>query len=364
MTLKKLLIVPAILTMLFSANLTASGYYGNCYQNDDCCDCLCSGWGLYVDYLYWSPRRCQLDYATTARLNGSAIDGLEGELYSVMPCYDSGYRVGLYKECDCFFFDAFYTSYCTTQSDSVASENSDILGTRFATVFGGVAPPTTAGFLEACGKWELDYDVVDVLAGYNLNSCGCFKSYVFGGFKYASIGQELKSVYRADPAFGVAVPTEDFNPTIYNAFAVKQKADMDAYGVAFGLGAKYTLCGCFDFFGRFSYDVMLGNYDRKYIQLTAPPQDIFTQQSHLDDNCWAPVNCVNLAFGLTYNYDFCGCWINTIGLSVGYEFHQWLNLLDFIDIGALTALPSPVIIDRHLQNFGLDGLTVRLAIGF
>ncbi|MCH9625174.1 MAG: hypothetical protein S4CHLAM123_03440 [Chlamydiales bacterium] len=357
MTWKKLCMLSALLTMLFSVKVTGNEYYSNCYQD---CDCFCSGWGIYADYLYWSPRRCQLDYATHENITGFSLDGLEGELFSVMPCYDSGYRVGIYKECDCFFFDAYYTSFSNTESASVFSADENLAGTRYASVIGGLVNPAT-GLISASAKWELEYDVVDVLAGYKLNSCGCFESYVFGGFKYASIGQELKTEYEADQ---VVIATEEFNPTIYNVIRVKQKADMDAYGVALGLGAKYTLCGCFDFFGRFSYDVLVGNFDRRFIQSTAPPTTVFTQVINLDDNCWLPVNVVNLAFGLAYNYDFCGCWINTIGFSVGYEFHHWLRMLDFIDLGALTALPSPVILDRHLQNFGLDGLTVRLAIGF
>lgn len=334
MYLRKISVILFLSTFLFSS-----------VRANDCCPTpCCAEWKVYGDWIYWNTRRCQLDYATP--FDSIATTAI-GNVSSVCPGYESGFRVGISRECGNTFYDLFYTYYRPDASDTTTNVDGNLAGSRIVENFTALIPGTIA---LAKGKWNLDYDEVNLLMGYKLCSRPCVESYVVGGFKYASIDQDFESFYSE---------TADITT---NVDKVKESIDLNAYGVNFGLKGKYTFCKCFNLFANASHDVLLGDFNRKFTYDTSiDGGTTFTQSVNLKDESWCMLGVYNLAFGLGYDMSFKGCWCADLSFSVGYEFHQWVNTLDFLDYQNES---QEITFDRHLQSLGFDGLFVQLSVGF
>jgi hypothetical protein len=346
MTFKKSIFLLVVAPFLLLSTAKADYYYDCCppeYCSPEFC-APCSSWVVYGEWLYWRARRCQLDFAFNGEPSGDP-DSSTGRVHSVEPCYDHGFRVGFQRYCGDLFFDAFYTYFRNDEKHTVVNIDG-LSGTHYLNAVGG-----SQGFELARGKWDLDLRTVDILAGYQWSRKKCFHPYVFGGFKYASIDQELKSLYSDDVAI-----TGD-------VYKVKQKIGMCAYGIDLGIGAKYSIFNFFNVFGRVSYDVLLGDFKRRFVyETSADGGATFEQNVNLHDECWYSVSVFNVLFGLGYEHLFNNCWCANLGVSVGYEFHQWINQPDFLEVVADFNDESTV--DRHLQSLGFDGLFVRASLGF
>ncbi|MCH9625178.1 MAG: hypothetical protein S4CHLAM123_03480 [Chlamydiales bacterium] len=331
MLLKKLAILSVLCTLLLSGKGIGNDYCGSCCQ-----DSCWSGWSIYGDWLYWRVRNCGLDYALPGPVNQSSASLNAGKVFAVEPSYDSGFRIGIAKECDCFYFDAFYTHYKNEESDKIATNNG-LSATRVVGLTDAVIPAATA-------KYEIDYNVVDIVGGYSSNPCYCFQTMFFGGFKYARIDQTYTALY-FDPA------TPEDQPILVN-----QTNDMNAYGVDIGLGGEYAICNCLSAYGRLSYDILLGNFTRKMEQnaSTAFAGDFVD----LRDECWRALSVVNLAIGISSDYQFCCSCLDSLTLALGYEFHKWIDMPNFYAFGSADR------VDRTPAGFGIDGVTIRLALKF
>ena len=329
--MRKIGFLVLLFPFLFSFEARGDGYYSNdCYS--EYCN-PCKDWVVYGDWLYWRARRCDLDYAVI-EFDGDL--GMEGP-FTVEPSYDHGFCAGIQKYCGDLFFDIFYTYFRTSATSSITGSSDDftILSTR-------CAPFESVDAIKA--KWCLDYDIVDVLIGYQLCNTNCFQSYYFGGFKCAFIDQKFKNYY--------IIPNQ--------LQTLTQQVDMNAYGIDLGVGGSYNICNYLDFFVRTSYDVLLGNFSRRSV-CVVEPSDI---DSNYKDECWKMVSVFNLSFGLGYDCLFPYCFCSNLGFKIGYEFHQWIGqpgFLDFIPGGDGT---RTVTLSRRIQSLGFDGLFVRLSLGF
>jgi len=142
---------------------------------------------------------------------------------------------------------------------------------------------------------------------------------------------------------------------------VKYKNDMDFYGLYLGSKASYNVCDCLDFFGGFSWGIGAAEFDRRFHLEFAYSEEFFDTVSKINDNCWRVVSVIDLNVGLTYHLSDCFCadW----AFSVGYEFHNWLNTSDFLNINAGEHEPN-FHLDHHTENLGFDGLFVRISAAF
>lgn len=305
-------------------------------------------WSLNGEWLYWRARRCDLDYAVPSLNYPPEL--FIGDVYEVTPSYDSGFRIGLQKNCGNLFFDAIYTYFRTSASDSAygvgpTEEGVHLSMTHFIDLENTGPPQGEVGLAE--GKWKLNYDVVEILAGYAIDHRRCLQSYVFGGFKFASIDQNLQSRY-------VEVPG-GFDQVI----VVNEPINMNAYGVDIGVGAQYEFCRL-TCFGNFSYDALLGDIKRKFTYdgtFNGSPGNLI----NLKDQCWRMVSVINVQFGIGYRHLFSNCWCGSATLALGYEFHQWINLPDFLEF---QGAGGEITFDRHLQSLGFDGLFLRASLSF
>lgn len=322
-----------LIPLFMASGQLRAEYYNNnnCYA--DCCD-PCDGWGVYADYLYWKTRRCDLDYAINSPL-GSIL----GELHTVDLSYDSGFRVGVTKECNSVYFDVAYTHYRNKESANVS----------------GLLLPTVGEIFtvsSADANWDLDYDVVDLLAGYNLCTTGCFETHVVGGLKLAYVDQKFVTEYVSSINQAVERNT--------------QSIDIDAYGVDLGLGSSLTFCQCLKFFGDCSVDFLWGKIDRKFLtDFRSANASEFTNFVNYKNDCWDLLSVLNLSIGIGYDHIFSNCWCADLGIAIGYEYHQWLGVPGFF------GMKSDIISSRNYapvlppaNAFGFDGLFVRVNLGF
>lgn len=312
------------------------------YSND-CCDdcydpCCTSGFTVYGDWLYWSPRKCTLDYALP--YDGSnAI----GKVHSVCPSYDNGYRIGLSKTCDCWTYGINYTHYHSDERSSVTdATNGDLAGTRIIDNY-TVLSQGSIQFAKA--KWDLDYDVISLYAGYN-TTFNCVDTVIFGGFKFAFIDQKLDTLYTATLSPG----SQD---------AIYQKNCLDAYGLTIGLTPSYNLCGCLNAFGTFSYDILAGNFDRTFDYRTSTNGGTTVlERARLKESCWNLLSVFNLSFGLRYDWMTCD---KNFFLALGYEFHHWVNGFGFLEHQNES---GEITLDRYHDSLGFDGLFLRAGVSF
>ncbi len=308
---------------------------------DECCD-PCNGWDAHIDYLYMKARNCHFDYAIP-------FDGTNaiGSVKSLSPEYDSGFRIGFDKECDCFTYGVNYTWFRSNRTTTTTEPvTGDLAGTLLIDAYTAV---TQATIDLARAKWDLDYDLVDITAGYHLCSSECLDFSMFGGVKLAFINQDFEALYSTNVDITGATNTFD---------RVNQKLDMDAYGLQFGFNTDYNGWNCLGLYGLFSLDVLAADFDRTFRYTTSANGGLTTlTRADLKENCWDIVSVLNLGIGLKYRFQ--SCLDST--LSIGYEFHQWLGTPGFLKH---TNESGEVTFDRSLDNMSFDGLTIGFEARF
>lgn len=321
-----------------------------CCDTYDCCENSCCFGGkftVYGDYLYWRARRCHLDYA----IPFEPVDGTYaiGNVYSVCPKYDSGFRVGGIYSCGDLDLEGRYTYFYSSSRDSITDLNHYLAGTWLIPVFTVVAQGSKIELAQA--DWDVNYNAADALVGYELDVGNCFDFRLIGGFKYLSINQNLNILYSDSTDPSNASNSYDH---------LHNDLDMDGYGLTFGFETYYRICNCFGIIGSFAYDVLASDFDRREIYRTTTDGGAnFTIHENLHDECWRLVSGLNLSVGLRYDLCLCGCY--DVFVAAGYEFHHYLNMDDFLNLQAISSL---ITFDRQTEGLGLDGLFVRLGIGF
>jgi len=334
-----------------TAGIEARNYsYNECYPCDpcvveECCpNFFCDFEGeftIYGDYLYWRTRRCELDYAVPLDSNEYI-----GNVYNVCPEYDSGFRVGAKYRCGDMDVEGRYTWFYSSSEDQVTDPTSgNLAGTRIVDEFGDVSQ----GSIElARANWNIHYNAADALVGYDMDVGNCFDFRLFGGFKYLNIEQNLNVLYATEVDLSG------------NLVDIHSDLDMDGYGLTLGFDTLYKVgCG-FGIIGTFSYDVLASDFTRREIYRTSTDGgDSFSTNANLHDECWRTISGFNLALGLQYDFQLCGCY--DLFVAAGYEFHHYLNMADFLGFQSES---GETTFDRQTDGIGFDGLFVRLGIGF
>lgn len=330
------------------------GNYYNCndYYDNSCgfsiCDCdPCNEWSIYSDWIFWRTRRCDLDYAFPS----SGSTNFKGKVKSVDPCYESGFRVGLLKECGDVDFGLHYTYFSVSESDTTKdTENGFLARTRIGNPFA----TTFNAFIEFTkGDYDLNFNLFDLEAGYHTELTECLHGRLFGGLRFAFIDQDFDVLYaqEADKTDGDGAPVD----------IVKHRWDMDAYGLYFGGKTTYSLNDCFSLFGSFSTGVLVAEFDRKFTFKTTNGSSPFEEKINLKDDCWKVVSNLDLALGI--QYQLCNFCCTEWAISLGYEFHHWINTP-----GLLTYISGDTSDESHLdhnnEDLGFDGFFLRLGASF
>lgn len=320
-----------------------------CPPSCDSCD-LCEGWSAQVDWIFWKVRKSGLDYAVYN-------DGItnqyypDGKIYKLEPDYESGVRVALFKLFDNFDFGVKYTWLGSEETDSIDTSSA---GYYLRSTRGLPYLSQNLTFDYAKAEYDFKLNKVDIEAGYIYHICdGIMRT--FTGFQYTSIDQDLDTTYLN------GIVTNGLDSGYFND-KIREDNNIDAYGLYAGLESQKDLWCNFGLYGRFLMGVSVAEFERnfKYKSTYIPvpnSSDIKESRAHKDE--WLLIPNIEFAVGLTYNLQdfYCMDW----NLTVGYEFHDWYCLPDFINFTDNVASGH---LGRNRSNLGNEGLFVRLNAAF
>lgn len=331
-----------LLSLSLSSLLISNPIQANCERSNPS---YFSDLNFSIDWLYWHPRRSNNDFAIPESATGFIQTG---DIFSVEPDYKSGFRLGVGKSCGCVDFALIYTYFHPSYSNSVYPQQVPNFEPGRSTTKGTFVanPVSTSNLYFGRATWSLSYDELDLWASRLFDCFSKIQGRVFGGFTWAKLDQSFNVFYQT-------------TPDLSGTDLINLEMDMNAYGLSLGIGGIYSCCKALGIFGDFWIQSLLGDFSRKWYN-----QNVFAIDDRLigniHDDAWEMLTVINLAFGLKYAYQCCSGCIKEVGLSLGYEFHHWINMPDFLIVnGSRQQRPF----DRRV-NFDLDGLFLRLSLGF
>lgn len=351
---------------------------------DGSCSKSCSESNFSIDWLYWNTNKCGLDYLwpaditrfdmtceddnlantpgdviTPDKIDGAVLTLGKGRPKDIEPEYSSGFRIAWNKSCSDWYAGIRYTYYRQDESSSFKVGEIPYTPSRMHPDIKGFVDRTN--ITSASSSFDLNLDEVDIQAGKTWDN-KCYAVTFFGGVKGGFICQEINTKYR-----GLSVITSEENggytrnPPDDRIHTVKEKVDMNAYGLFIGTEAEYQLCGKIGLIGRVSTGILNGHFDRKFIEkeFTDPdnPEPLFPEKLlvNVKDDFWSLVNYYEMAAGISYEMCNGSCADWTIHL--GYEFHQWGNMCGFMQF---LDHHEKGIINRSTESLGFNGLFLRV----
>lgn len=340
MQLKKYL--PILAVFLSTAPLSAQYYSDNdCYSQF--CD-PCNGWYLQGELLYWKIRRSGLDYA----IDSYDIESdpgerrPDGDIHCVEPCYDIGARVHLSKECRDVYIAFMWTNLDIDASHHITSEGGSpvILPTRLH--------PSVSGFDtadDARGDFNYCQNQFDVEFGvcYRFNQCQKILPYV--GLRYTRLDQQFDST---------ALVTQ-------SGYRTDNFQRMDAFAMTCGTKGVAKYCDCFELFINVGGALHLADFDTKQELFTITDGLIFNTDPELYASKKECLWVVNLDLSMGMGFDVCKTACGEISLFLGYEFHKWLCMPDFLNF---TDNFRTAAMSRNQANLAYDGLFAGIRASF
>jgi hypothetical protein len=174
-------------------------------------------------------------------------------------------------------------------------------------------------------NWKVNYDVVDLLYGYNLHLSNCFTVTAVAGLKYANIDQRVHTNFSG---------TIDGLPVSSTGFA---KQDLSAIGPCIGLVGDFNVgCGL-GIYGNVAVSCLYGRAHVHFTETDISNTELVTDSFRTRPQAYQYVVDAGLGFN----------WKTTLMdkllvLQLGFESHRYFNNNYFFDYG----------------DFSLDGLTL------
>lgn len=318
---------------LFKALATVGCLTSSIVGAAELCEC---GFTVGGDFLYWSPCISNMHYvAHGTEPLGQATN--EVEYHFINTDWDSGFRVFLGKEdlFGCFDVKATYTSFDAKHTEATYDENNALRWTW-------PTPITPADGLYATVEWDLDFQRIELVAGYSIEfgkGC-CLALEPFAGVDAVSLKQD-----RVDQMFDV-MPREaagDNPAVVANEIGTMARSlDYEGIGPMVGMGYYWELCEGLATFGRASLSLLVGKADihdeQSFENISDDSQNYINVQKY-EDKCVCVPN-LHLQTGLSYRACILNKWMT---LRVGYEYLQYMNapshiMYDRDNLGAITGL--------------------------
>jgi len=291
-------------------------------ETDDCMSCqpVCCGQGfISADLLYWRAFVGGLDSCVTSESSDTVMS--DGKIISRFKGIDEdphfgwnpGFRInaGYAFACSNWDIAESWTHFHSSAHGSVKNRNKV--------------------------RWHIDFDVLDLVAGYEFNLGPCFALRPFGGFRGARIDQKL-CINELPGETGFSMQT---NLLITHT---NNKEKFIGVGPLIGLGIDWCIgCG-FDLFVDTSITWMYGNFNVQFMDVvvSADTADISKIRQHLN----ASLAGADVGFGIRWQKCFCDhLWLV---LQLGFEHHRYF---DYNRIGGY-------------GDLSFDGINFSAGIGF
>jgi Legionella pneumophila major outer membrane protein precursor len=314
--------------------------YGPC---GGCAECNPSNWLIQADWLYWKAHRNGLDYA----ILDTAADPVLGvaDVARIRPDHESGFRIAIFRQSsNGMDFGVRYTNYDSRPGDTLTDPTGNSSATRLhPDVVVGSPDVGDQNVVAATSGYDLEYELLDLEAGYRLEF-NCNSSVrPFTGIRFAQIDQQIDSRY-GDAA--------DFST---NVTQVLESVDMDSWGLFGGTEVQWGLGGRgLHVFGRGAAGLHHARFDSSFAELEVD-EDVFV--ARVTDGDRRIVASLEAQVGLGYQL-YQGCR-GGIDLQVGYDIQKWFNMADFLSFEDDVLEAS---LDRNDASLGLDGWFVRVMV--
>jgi len=335
-----------------------------------------ASWLISADFLWWQANAGWFSFETKLdlNLNTSTVSGTflevtgKGRDYKFQ--WEPGFRLGIGNYAKGFHgWDAFlnWTSYYDK-----AKGKTDI--------FAGIPSLTIGGDqfsfgvdLKSNNSWSLNYNLIDLEFGHNLNFKEKFAARPHFGFRAAFIHQDYRS--------HLGPLNVDFTGLTFPfTFGVNAKADndFDAFGIRGGARLIWNISPHYGLIGQFSGCALLGAFDLRaktfldvsilnlieVIGSTKVEEDFFRVRTNLE--------------GLVGAYMKWPCFKkkHLLEFTLGYEVSVWFkqNQLDILfdraatflnlSTGATTGSTISTLIPSDSKHLALNGLTFNARYSF
>ncbi|MCG8450858.1 MAG: Lpg1974 family pore-forming outer membrane protein [Pirellulales bacterium] len=285
-----------------------------------------TGWFAAADFLNWTLRRQDLDFAITE--DGSSLTIGQGQVHNLMlgtepgARFETGYRSG---NDGSISFRYTFVDFSDTASATRPGGGGRLFATR-----SHPEDDEEADQADAVGTFHYDVLDLEVAQRLHFNETAVLK--LLGGFRWVDIDQNNQ--YRYDG--------RDFDNGL-----IQNQVDMNGFGVYFGSELRWSVPHNFQVFMRGEGAILYGDFESHLFQSDSSGADVIVD---VTNNYWQSVPSLAAVIGISWEL---GC----VQLSSGYELTSWFNLSDrssFNDSnhsGAFTPNSGDIL---------LDGLVVRV----
>jgi hypothetical protein len=332
-----------LLTFVAQAHAVGNSPIDECCDPCYCAPACCGKAFVSADLLYWRAFQGGLDncfplenvdYITSS---GDVISKFRGEGEDPHYDWEAGFRLGVgYEFGNCWDVGVFWTHFHSNSKEREGSQH------RL--------------------RWKLDFEVLDIVAGYSYDIGSCFAVRGFGGLRAARIEQKLRinSKGRADsyiansssydsysgsssyssfsdsyPSINSEIFMDDLSASGYSSSGLTTgsghgKNKLMGVGPLIGIEGDWKLgCG-FSLYANASFAVLYGNFRVHFNQSEKfiDGGDFCNIKRRLHA-CQAVVDA-----GLGIRWETCICE-NIVWFQLGLEHHRYFNQNRFGDYGDL-----------------------------
>jgi hypothetical protein len=297
-----------------------------------------TGLVAYVDWLNWTYRSPNLNFADTQFFHGGGQVGVSDD--NIGAPQNSGIRLGLgYRFQSGWDVTWSFTHFAAGGTGSAVAPPTNGLNN------GAVIPPGTAlalpfgaaGYTSVTASANMTYDVNDIDFGrWVVYGDGLAVRY-FGGVRWAMTTESISEAFSPAFAFpGSGAPTDTYG----------NYSSMDALGIRAGAECHWHILNTgLSLFGRGATSVLLGKFDNSETILDNQGNMVSVANEDLH-----AVVVLEAAAGVEWQ-------VNNWEIAAGYELAAWLNQASIQD--AVVFNPS-----NSYGTMLLDGLFVRLAYNY
>lgn len=295
----------ATITFLLIASIGQTyGYYENLPgygESEDYCSCQpeCCGKGfISAELLYWRTFETGLDrcipveISDTITSDGQVISRFRGKARDPHFKWNPGFRIGAGYEFACSRWDVDASwSHLHAHSHSFNSNEID-------------------------GRWNIDLDVFDIMAGYEADLGSCFSLRPFAGLRSARINQKIH-IREFSNIF-----TENELITLNES----NKENFWGVGPLIGLQAGWDMgCG-FSLYASASLSLLYGRFDVHLFQTDKSIDSL--DQCKLGKHLDASINVADVALGIQWKTCYCDKWLV---FQLGLEHHRYFDYNRFCE---------------------------------
>ena len=300
------------------------------------------GCGVFLtgDYLYWTARQDNMQYAAAGFTNDASKSTHHGRVEQLKFKFRTGFKAGIGFSFGHDLWD-MALNYTWFQSNhnrgSVSGDESSGLIPTFTP---SVTLGTGAYFSEASSVWRLHFNALDLNLGRNFYISKYLSLRPFIGLKGSWQNQHNTRAYSGVNGSG------DFN------YVSKLRSSFIGMGILTGCNMGWHLAGTWSLYGDVAVSSLWGNFETKRKDSVEQSGATVIPVSNVDHfHTATPV--LELALGLRKDQWFCNNRFH-VGVQAGWEEQIWFDQNQLPGNQAL-ALGG---------NLVLQGLTVRLRFDF